>query len=555
MKKLIIFGLIFCLLSSFIVACGTVDTDTATKESETESTDTSADSSTEIDSDSETEIESESDTETETETETETKTETETETETESVTETESESETETETESNTESDSESDTESNTESDTESNTESETDTETDTDKEPVEPVIQKQNWDDDGVLKILAIGNSFSDDAMEYVYQVAKDAGVKKIYLGNMYIGGCTLEKHLSNAKNNKGAYDFRTNSNGTWSSRGGVSIQTAVTSENWDFITFQQASGYSGIASTYDDLNELISIVEPLCPGARLAWHMTWAYKVGSTHSDFPKYNKDQMTMYNAIVDSVNTKILTNDKIEIVIPSGTSVQNLRTSYIGDVTRDGYHLDTGIGRYLASMTFVKALTGLSIDNSITRPNNVDGYELVVLIDCVNNALAKPYEITTSQYQSQDEVEISENIVPEGYVQLTAEQMGLTAASFYISGSNSNMNSGTDNWYKGFMATKKFTREELPVGSIIEIAEGWQYRPEGWKYTGTRPANVTLIRIVIDEDWWGSYTERAFNISQTSHTSSKNNPITLTTDEVASAIFKIIVPESAIPKTE
>lgn len=429
---------------------------------------------------------------------------------------------------------------------------------------PIEPndPNQKQNWNDDGVLKILAIGNSFSDDAMEYVYQVAKDAGVQKVKLGNMFIGGCTLATHLSNAKNNRGAYDFRTNTSGTWSTKGGTSIKTAVESDNWDFITFQQASGYSGIADTYDDLNELISIVEPLAPSARFAWHMTWAYKTGSGHADFPKYNRDQMTMYNAIVGAVNDKILTNDKIEIVIPSGTSIQNVRTSFIGDMTRDGYHLSTGLGRYIASMTYVKALTGLSIDNSLTRPNDVDSYELKAMIEGVNNALLKPYEVTNSSYPKKDAGEgenDSDNagVIPEGYVQLTAEQMGLVESSFYNTGSNGStaLNSGTNGWYGGFMATKRFTREELPVGTIIEIAEGWQYRPEGWNYTGTRPGNVTMLRIIIDEDWWGSYTERGFNISQIGHTTSSNMVITLSTDEVAQTIFKIIVPADAVGENE
>lgn len=54
-----------------------------------------------------------------------------------------------------------------------------------------------------------------------------------------------------------------------------------------------------------------------------------------------------------------------------------------------------------------------------------------------------------------------------------------------------------------------------------------------------------------MRIVVDEDWWGSYTERGFNISQVAHTSSSNKPITHSLDEIASSIFKIIVPESAI----
>ncbi|MBR2944364.1 MAG: DUF4886 domain-containing protein [Clostridia bacterium] len=418
----------------------------------------------------------------------------------------------------------------------------------------------KQNWDDDGELKILAIGNSFSDDALEYVYQVATDAGIEKITVGKLYIGGCTLATHLANAKSGNSAYDYKINTAGSWVAQGNKSIQFAVESDDWDFITFQQASGYSGIADTYDDLVDLINIVEPLNPSARLAWHMTWAYKVGSGHADFPKYNNDQMTMYNAIVNAVNTKILTNDKIEIVIPSGTAVQNVRTSFIGDTTRDGYHLSYGIGRYIASMTFVKALTGLSIDNSVTRPDDVDSYELKAIIESVNNAINTPYAVTNSSYpttQGGTGGDDSENVgvIPEGYVQLTATQMGLTFASFYNTSGTGSWEATDNSFARGFMATKKFTREELPAGSIIEIASGWQYRPEGWTYTGTRPGNVTTLRIVIDEDWWGSYTERAFNISQVAHTTSNNVAITLSTDEVASTIFKIIVPAEVAPDVD
>ncbi len=418
----------------------------------------------------------------------------------------------------------------------------------------------KQNWADDGELKILAIGNSFSDDAMEYVYQVAKDAGIEKITLGNMYIGGCSLATHLSNAKGDKGAYTYRTNTNGTWTSKNSVSIKTAVESDDWDFITFQQVSGYSGIADSYDDLVELINIVEPLNPSARLAWHMTWAYKTGSGHQDFPKYNKDQMTMYNAIINAVNAKILTNSKIDVVIPSGTAVQNIRTSFIGDTTRDGYHLSYGIGRYIASMTYVKALTGLSIDNSVNTPDDVDSYELKAIIESVNNAIKTPYAVTNSTYVVKNGgagVDDSANVgvIPEGYVQLTAAQMGLTFASFYnTSGAGAWEDTG-NSFARGFMATKKFTREELPVGSIIEIEVGWQYRPEGWKYATSRPDNVTTLRIIVDEDWWGSYTERGFNISQLSHTINTHVEITFSTADVASYIFRIYVPASVAPDVE
>ena len=42
-------------------------------------------------------------------------------------------------------------------------------------------------------LRILAIGNSFSQDAVEqYLYELLKAEGIEAI-IGNMYIGGCSL--------------------------------------------------------------------------------------------------------------------------------------------------------------------------------------------------------------------------------------------------------------------------------------------------------------------------------------------------------------------------
>lgn len=436
---------------------------------------------------------------------------------------------------------------------------------------------EKQDWAADGELKILAIGNSFSVDSMEYVYQVAKDAGVEKVTLGNLYIGGCTLATHLSNAKNDSGSYTYYTNTNGTWSSTGGYKISTAVKSDDWDFITFQQASGYSGIENTYDDLVSLINIVEPLNPSARLAWHMTWAYQANSSHSDFSKYDKNQATMYNAIISAVQNKIVTNDKIEVIIPAGTSIQNARTSYIGDtLTRDGYHLSLDLGRYIGSLTYVKSLTGLSIDKSVNVPSGVDAAELLVAIESVNNALATPFAVTTSQYATKPDVSEPEQPtepdtpvdpepdtpeddvieIPEGYVQLTAAQMGLTESSFYNNTDGKNditWEATGDAWASGFMATHKFTKETLPVGSVIEIAEGWQYRPEAWAYAGKRPDNVSTYRVVVTEEWWGTYTERAFNISQVTHKTNNIVPITLTPADLAKTVFKIYVPKDVAPE--
>ena len=49
-------------------------------------------------------------------------------------------------------------------------------------------------------FKILAIGNSFSCDAYEYLYRVADSMGEKNIVLGNLFIPGCTVDIHSAKA-------------------------------------------------------------------------------------------------------------------------------------------------------------------------------------------------------------------------------------------------------------------------------------------------------------------------------------------------------------------
>ncbi len=258
-------------------------------------------------------------------------------------------------------------------------------------------------WDDDGVLKILGIGNSFSIDTFEYAYSIAKSAGIKEIVLGNLYIAGCSIDQHLSCAKNDKASYIYYVNSNGSWKETSNYKLGDAIRSDNWDYITLQQASGDSGLPESYSSLGELVSYVRKNAnDDATLVWNMTWAYQQSSTHDDFENYNDNQLTMYNAIVNAVSQKIVDNDDFEMIIPVGTTIQNARTSYIGDtLTRDGFHLTYDLGRYMAGLTLVKQLTGISIDNIGYRPASVAPEYKEVAIESVNNAIANPLEITKS----------------------------------------------------------------------------------------------------------------------------------------------------------
>ena len=51
-------------------------------------------------------------------------------------------------------------------------------------------------------MKILAIGNSFSQDATRYLHQIAK-ADNYDLTVVNLYIGGCSMETHWNNIEKN----------------------------------------------------------------------------------------------------------------------------------------------------------------------------------------------------------------------------------------------------------------------------------------------------------------------------------------------------------------
>ena len=391
--------------------------------------------------------------------------------------------------------------------------------------------------DGDGVLEILAIGNSFSVDALEYAYRIAADLGIESIALGNLYIGGCSLATHVANANGDKGAYTYYYNDSGSWTTTKSYKISMALADRTWDYVTLQQRSPDSGLESTYnEDLTDLIAYVKERSD-AKLAWHMTWAYQGDSTHSGFANYGNDQLTMYNGIVTAAQNRILTNGAFSFVIPCGTAVQNSRTSLLGDTTtRDGYHMSYAYGRYLTGLMYIRTLTGLDISGISYVPSGVDDQQKAIAIESVNNAAKTAFAVTQSRYTLQEP--------GEGYARL---ELQLTKGAFW------HPSVGTDLFFdksnsNQFFATAKFTREQLPVGSVILLESGWQYRPDGWVteelQTGTREETTTRNYILVTEDWWKDYTIRSFNLSKV------GNPSLEAVDpETANEALRIFVPEA------
>jgi len=249
-------------------------------------------------------------------------------------------------------------------------------------------------------LKVFAIGNSFSVDAVEQNLHDICVAGGVDIIIGNMYIGGCSIERHVGNIENNTPDYSYRKiGLDGVKVTTEHATLAQMIKDEDWDIITVQQASHDSGQSWTYDKLGQLVAWVHEQCPGAKILFHETWAYSKDSNHPGFPRYDCDQAKMYNAIMTTVKAETKENG-IKKVIPSGTAIQNARTTSLGDnLTRDGFHLDYRIGRYIAAATWYESITGKSVIGNTYRPENVTAEELGIAQRAAHSAVRKPFKVS------------------------------------------------------------------------------------------------------------------------------------------------------------
>lgn len=200
--------------------------------------------------------------------------------------------------------------------------------------------------------KILAIGNSFSQDATAYLEPLCPD-----LYVRDLVIGGCSLEKHAENLASGACSYAFEENAAPLTHEK--VSANEILTSCAWDYVTVQQVSQHAGVPESYEPhLTRVLSIVRELAPGATVLFHETWAYAKDSTHPGFAYYGGDQRRMYDA-VRRVTREMAEKHGLPL-IPTGDFLQSLREAGPlpgEDYTRDGFHLRIPEGRYAAALVW------------------------------------------------------------------------------------------------------------------------------------------------------------------------------------------------------
>ena len=294
-----------------------------------------------------------------------------------------------------------------------------------------------QEANDAKTVKILMIGNSFSESVLSYFPEMVKNDGTIKMRLRQAYIGGCTIERHLNEydrAKANPKHRPYTTNLKleGAPKTKDGkkwrANLPEMLADGTWDIVTIQQGSRHSWDPNTYKaDADRLISIVREYQPKAEIVVHETWAYRCDSPRLvdwkiDQAEMHKRVSAAYKGLAarygfrlipvgDAVDIfrkqvakpfKPLTaEEKAALVYPKlpdesgdvvgksswmtkkGTTEHELRTDYI--------HLNKQ-GRYLQACVWYMYLFGKSGADIKSFPKDMDAELCRTLIKCAEKAI-------------------------------------------------------------------------------------------------------------------------------------------------------------------
>jgi hypothetical protein len=124
-------------------------------------------------------------------------------------------------------------------------------------------------------LRLLVIGNSFSENATRYLPDLAASGG-HELIIARAQKGGSSLEQHwralaaaLANDNDSRGKI-YK-----------GKSLLQVMGATNWDMITIQQYSWLSGNPATYIPFaTNLVRELKKLQPNAEVVIHETWPYR-----------------------------------------------------------------------------------------------------------------------------------------------------------------------------------------------------------------------------------------------------------------------------------
>ena len=218
------------------------------------------------------------------------------------------------------------------------------------------------------MIKILSIGNSFSEDAQRYLYGIARADGVSMKTV-NLYIGGCSLERHYRNMLSGNAVYDFQIN--GINSTGIKISLDDALLLDEWDYITIQQQSKRSCDDETFVPYIDLLcERIRTCAPKAKLIMIETWGYKEGSKMLTDAGYEKHEAMLFD--IRKAYKKIAKRIEADGIVNAGEAVLLANKEGYDNIYRDEFHMSRGFGRYMIGLVFYGTVTGNQTENNRFR---------------------------------------------------------------------------------------------------------------------------------------------------------------------------------------
>lgn len=245
----------------------------------------------------------------------------------------------------------------------------------------------------DEIMKILTIGNSFAVNSCHYLPEICAEGKIP-LTLGRANIGGCPLASHLSNA-----VQDIRRYGN---IYDGDRTLREMLESEDWDYVTMQQASHDSWRIGTYHPYFErLRDFVHENAPGAEIVIHETWAYR-----ADNERLRNEFMISQRQMFELLKENYLEiagmaenrDGKSAMILPVGEAfriMQELTGDKTGELTRnpDGPSHANALGELIGGLIWYALLGGGDYRSVSFVPEGVDAKYVPLAKEAVGSAIA------------------------------------------------------------------------------------------------------------------------------------------------------------------
>ena len=228
-------------------------------------------------------------------------------------------------------------------------------------------------------IKVLCIGNSHTNNGIEYLAQILSDNGYDPI-VANYYWGSATLAQQYTALNTNSGwdgSYSRIYSNTGRHQNRS-ATLNDLVLAYEWDWVIFQQATQDSGDYTSYVsasfDINSFITLLKQKINNENIKFGIVAPF---ARASDAPAIGGIPNNVLGNNIQTVTKQVAEHmSQCDCIVNTGLAVKYARNNEylnaIGDeMTIDNHHLDVGIPRYMSSMVYAMNIIGTTAgDKSI-----------------------------------------------------------------------------------------------------------------------------------------------------------------------------------------